>query len=254
MIPPHTNRYPKPPSGAATGWGRFFLCWGERAAAGGCGGVKTPPYGAKDTWAVMASVEGRACPAPTGCPNGLRTRGAREGGSPPPLQWAGRLPFPVHRLFHAVPKPMTLAQNAAASASMGKPSPVCGSAAGAAAFTVRVPALAADAVTAAAAVSGGSYRFTNSTPSAFAVSPLRTAQSPAANRRPGGPSPDRDRVAVRIVGRVGSAAAALGKPDTGNAPGSSKAKPVKYTVPPFFTVRARCTGAGAASSGVSSTV
>ena len=53
MIPPHTNRYPKPPSGAATGWGRFF-CWGERAAAGGCGGVKTPPYGAKDTWAVMA--------------------------------------------------------------------------------------------------------------------------------------------------------------------------------------------------------
>ena len=45
--------YPKPPSGAATGWGRFF-CWGESAAAGGCGGVKTPPYGAKDTWAVMA--------------------------------------------------------------------------------------------------------------------------------------------------------------------------------------------------------
>ena len=35
---------------------------------------------------------------------------------------------------------------------------------------------------------------------------------------------------------------------------ASKAKPVKYTVPPFFTVRARCTGAGAASSGVSSTV
>ena len=37
MIPPHTNRYPKPPSGAATGWGRFFcvLDGGERAAAGG---------------------------------------------------------------------------------------------------------------------------------------------------------------------------------------------------------------------------
>ena len=48
---------------------------------------------------------------------------------------------------------MTLAQNAADSASMGKPSPVCGSAAGAAAFTVRVPAIAADAVTAVAAVS-----------------------------------------------------------------------------------------------------
>ena len=35
MIPPHTNRYPKPPSGAATGWGRFFCVsdQGERAAA-----------------------------------------------------------------------------------------------------------------------------------------------------------------------------------------------------------------------------
>ena len=65
MIPPHTNRYPKPSSGAATGWGRFF-CWGERAAAGGCGGVKTPPYGAKDTWAVMAkSRAGHARPLQT---------------------------------------------------------------------------------------------------------------------------------------------------------------------------------------------
>ena len=45
----------------------------------------------------------------------------------------------------------------------------------------------ADAVTAAAAVSGGSYRFTNSTPSAFAVSPLRTAQSPAARPPSGRP-------------------------------------------------------------------
>ena len=88
MIPPHTNRYPKPPSGAATGWGRFF-CWGERAAAGGCGGVKTPPYGAKDTWAVMARWRaGHARPL-RGATNELRTRGAREGGSPPPLQWAG---------------------------------------------------------------------------------------------------------------------------------------------------------------------
>ena len=34
-------------------------------------------------------VEGRACPAPTDCCENLRTRGAREGGSPPPLQWAG---------------------------------------------------------------------------------------------------------------------------------------------------------------------
>ena len=34
-------------------------------------------------------VAGRACPAPTDCYENLRTRGAREGGSPPPLQWAG---------------------------------------------------------------------------------------------------------------------------------------------------------------------
>ena len=152
MIPPHTNRYPKPPSGAATGWGRFFCVsdQGERAAAGGaakplrprklgqlptawgafcagkarerslpsqgrwprsrpegllrfasvgCGGVKTPPYGAKDTWAVMARWRaGHARPL-RGATNGLRTRGAREGGSPPPLQWAevtvpGSPPFP----------------------------------------------------------------------------------------------------------------------------------------------------------------
>ena len=38
----------------------------------GCGGVKTPPYDAKDKgWQWRGSV------------NGLRTRGAREGGSPP---------------------------------------------------------------------------------------------------------------------------------------------------------------------------
>ena len=33
-------------------------------------------------------VEGRACPAPTDCCENLRMRGAREGGSPPLLQWA----------------------------------------------------------------------------------------------------------------------------------------------------------------------
>ena len=37
-------------------------------------------------------VAGRACPAPTGWCGGVRTRGAREGGSPPPLQWAGGCP------------------------------------------------------------------------------------------------------------------------------------------------------------------
>ena len=36
------------------------------AAAGSCGGVKTPPYGAKDTWAVMARLRaGHARPLRT---------------------------------------------------------------------------------------------------------------------------------------------------------------------------------------------
>ena len=145
MIPPHTNRYPKPPSGAATGWGRFF-CF-RSGGAGGCGRcckapqasqVRPAPHcvgrllrgqsprekppltgevaerqrwpegllrfaavgrGAKDTWAVMARWRaGHARPL-RGATNGLRTRGAREGGSPPPLQWAGAAvpgspPFP----------------------------------------------------------------------------------------------------------------------------------------------------------------
>ena len=163
MIPPHTNRYPKPPSGAATGWGRFFCVsdQGERAATGGvakplrprklgqsfgpeplcrfatspraagshptawgafCAGKarerslpsqgrwpRSRPEGllrftavgrgAKDTWAVMARWRaGHARPL-RGATNGLRTRGAREGGSPPLLQWAGAAvpgspPFP----------------------------------------------------------------------------------------------------------------------------------------------------------------
>ena len=42
----------------------------------GCGGVKTPPYDAKDKgWQWRGSV------------NGLRTRGSREGGSPPLCSW-----------------------------------------------------------------------------------------------------------------------------------------------------------------------
>ena len=42
----------------------------------GGGGVKTPPYDAKDKgWQWQGSV------------NGLRTRGAREGGSPPLCSW-----------------------------------------------------------------------------------------------------------------------------------------------------------------------
>ena len=53
------------------------------------GGVKTPPYDVKDKGAVMARWRaGHARPLRGGV-DGLRTRGAREGGSPPPLQWAG---------------------------------------------------------------------------------------------------------------------------------------------------------------------
>ena len=62
--------------------GAIFLCF-RSGGAGGCGGVKTPPYGAIDTWAVMARLRaGHARPLRTAV-NGLRTRGAREGGSPP---------------------------------------------------------------------------------------------------------------------------------------------------------------------------
>ena len=57
------------------------------AAAVGRGGVKTPPYGAKDTWAVMAkSRAGYARPLQS-CPKW----GADERGK------GGRLPFPGNR-------------------------------------------------------------------------------------------------------------------------------------------------------------
>ncbi len=59
------------------------------AAAVGRGGVKTPPYGAKDTWAVMAkSRAGYARPLQTAL-NEVPTRGAREGGSPPSFPLTG---------------------------------------------------------------------------------------------------------------------------------------------------------------------
>ena len=172
MIPPHTNRYPKPPSGAATGWGRFFCVsdQGERAATGGAakplrprklgqsfgpeplcrfatspraagshptawgafcagkarerslpsqgrwprsrpegllrfaaavgrGGVKTPPYGAIDTWAVMAKWRaGHARPLRTAVKIYAR-EGQGRAAALPPLPWAGAAvpcspPFP----------------------------------------------------------------------------------------------------------------------------------------------------------------
>ena len=44
-------------------------------------------------------VEGRACPAPTDCCENLRTRGAREGGSPPLTARAEQSPAPTHIPF-----------------------------------------------------------------------------------------------------------------------------------------------------------
>ena len=88
MIPPHTNRYPKPPSGAATGWGRFFLL-GRESGVGRLRRGQDPSLRGKRYMGGNGKVEGRACPAPTDCCENLRTRGAREGGSPPPLPWAG---------------------------------------------------------------------------------------------------------------------------------------------------------------------
>ena len=53
------------------------------------GGVKTPPYDAKDTGVVMARLRaGHARPLQTAV-NGSRTRGAREDGSPAPFPLTG---------------------------------------------------------------------------------------------------------------------------------------------------------------------
>ena len=74
---------------------------GEVAAkqAGGAFAVRGGRLRGKRYMGGNGKVEGRACPAPTDCCENLRTRGAREGGSPPPLQWAeaavpGSPPFP----------------------------------------------------------------------------------------------------------------------------------------------------------------
>ena len=54
---------------------------------GGGGAVKTAPYDAKDKRAAMARLRaGHARPLRTDM-NGLFTRGAREGGSPPLCSW-----------------------------------------------------------------------------------------------------------------------------------------------------------------------
>ena len=67
-----------------------------RGVTGGCGasrtprgGVKTPPYDAKDKGAAMARLRaGHARPLRTSV-NGWWAGGAREGGSPPPFPLTG---------------------------------------------------------------------------------------------------------------------------------------------------------------------
>ena len=61
----------------------------------GVGGKRVAGLGVLGEWvsggrltAGGGEVAGRACPAPTGWCGGVRTRGAREGGSPP-LQVGG---------------------------------------------------------------------------------------------------------------------------------------------------------------------
>ena len=138
MIPPHTNRYPKPPSGAATGWGRFFVFQirgsgrrrevrqspsglassassplrgapfarakpargasphrgGGRAAAmaGGAFAVRGGRPRGKRYMGGNGKVEGRACPAPTGCHKWVADERGKGGRQPAPLQWAGGRP------------------------------------------------------------------------------------------------------------------------------------------------------------------
>ena len=76
---------PGPYGVAWTGGGREGR--GRAAARPFCSGRRLPV----DEW--HSKVAGRACPAPTGWRESLCPRGAREGGSPPLLQWASSCPL-----------------------------------------------------------------------------------------------------------------------------------------------------------------
>ena len=71
--------------------GAIFLL-GRESGGGRLRRGQDPSLRGKRYMGGNGKVEGRACPAPTDCCENLRTRGAREGGSPPPLQWAGGCP------------------------------------------------------------------------------------------------------------------------------------------------------------------
>ena len=58
--------------------GAFAVCGGGRLRRG-----QDPSLRCKRQKGATGKAAGRACPAPTDCCENLRTRGAREGGSPP---------------------------------------------------------------------------------------------------------------------------------------------------------------------------
>ena len=68
--------------------GAIFLLGRERGG-GRLRRGQDPSLRGKRYMGGNGKVEGRACPAPTDCCENLRTRGAREGGSPPPFPLTG---------------------------------------------------------------------------------------------------------------------------------------------------------------------
>ena len=62
--------------------GAIFLL-GRESGGGRLRRGQDPSLRGKRYMGGNGKVEGRACPAPTDCCENLRTRGAREGGSPP---------------------------------------------------------------------------------------------------------------------------------------------------------------------------
>ena len=68
--------------------GAIFLL-GRESGGGRLRRGQDPSLRGKRYMGGNGKVEGRACPAPTDCCENLRTRGAREGGSPPPFPLTG---------------------------------------------------------------------------------------------------------------------------------------------------------------------
>ena len=76
---------------AQRGGGRVYEAGGAFAVRGGGRPRRgqDPSLQCKRQKGGTGKVEGRACPAPTDCCENLRTRGAREGGSPPSFPLTG---------------------------------------------------------------------------------------------------------------------------------------------------------------------